>query len=231
MSGRLPLSSASLRPVRQTWRGKKAAARQEGIPLTAQELQQPLPPASQNAAPLYTKLTHLLHDKPLGLPPYAEGMDAFHAYTPAQVAAVRHTLAARQDVMTLVHQAADKPQCVFLRDWKQGVTLNFPEFMPMREAARLIKTESYLLARGWALQRSRCRSSQRLSSGSTRRVRPCSFGVPRWIGKRVAYSQWNAEHPRPSRAERRCGQRGAKSCGAYACCPVTPRCNGRGNRV
>ena len=92
-------------------------------------------------------LTKLLHDKPLHLPKYAEGMDAFHSYTPAQIAAVRQTLAARQDVMTLVHQAADKPKCVFVRDWNQGVTLDFPEFDPMREAARLIKTESYLLAR------------------------------------------------------------------------------------
>ena len=126
---------------------EEAAARREGIPLTAQALQQPLPPAGQNAAPLYTKLTKLLHDKPLRLPKYAEGMDAFHSYTPAQIAAVRQTLAARQDVMTLVHQAADKPRCVFVRDWSQGVKLNLPEYQPMREAARLIKTESYLMAR------------------------------------------------------------------------------------
>ncbi len=126
---------------------EEAAARREGIPLTAQELQKPLPPPDQNAAPLYTKLTKLLHDKPLGLPKYAEGMDAFHAYTPAQIAAVRRTLVARQDVMALVHQAADKPQCVFVRDWNKGVDLEFPEYQLMREAARLIKTESYLLAR------------------------------------------------------------------------------------
>ena len=126
---------------------EEAVARREGIPLTAQELQQPLPPPNQNAAPLYTKLTKLLHDKPLGLPKYAEGMDAFHSYTPAQIAAVRQTLAARQDVMTLVHQAADKPKCVFVRDWSKGVKLDFPEYLPMREAARLLETESYLLAR------------------------------------------------------------------------------------
>lgn len=126
---------------------EEAAARREGIPLTAHELQQPLPPASQNAAPLYVKLTKLLHDKPLGLPKYAEGMDAFHSYTPAQIAAVRQTLAARQDVMTLVHQAADKPQCVFVRDWGMGPDLMFPEYQPMRESARLIETESYLMAR------------------------------------------------------------------------------------
>lgn len=126
---------------------QEAAARREGIPLTAQALQQPLPPDSQNAAPLYTKLTKLLHDKPLGLPKYAEGMDAFHAYTPAQIAAVRRTLAARQDVMTLVHQAADKPQCVFVRDWSRGQEMAWPEYRAFLASAWLLKTESYLLAR------------------------------------------------------------------------------------
>jgi hypothetical protein len=126
---------------------EEAAARQEGIPLSAAQLQKPLPPPSQNAAPLYVTLTKLLHDKPLGLPKYAEGMDAFHTYTPEQIAAVRRTLAARQDVMTLVHQAADRPRCVFVRDWSQGIALEFPEYQHQREAARLLRTESYLLAR------------------------------------------------------------------------------------
>jgi len=133
---------------------EEAAARREGIPLTAQELQQPLPPAGQNAAPLYTKLTKLLHDKPLGLPKYAEGMDAFHSYTPAQIAAVRQTLAARQDVMTLVHQAADKPQCVFVRDWNKGRDMAWPEYHAFLVSAWLLKTESYLLARDGNFQES-----------------------------------------------------------------------------
>ncbi len=126
---------------------EEAAARREGIPLTAQQLQQSLPPADQNAAPLYTKLTKLLHDRPLGLPKYAEGMDALHSYTPAQIAAVRRTLAARQDVMTLVHEAADKPQCVFVRDWNKGRDLAWPEYQALLASAWLLKTESYLLAR------------------------------------------------------------------------------------
>ena len=117
---------------------EQAAARQAGIPLDASQLQPPLPPPSQNAAPLYVNLTKLLHDKPLGLPPYAEGMDAFHSYTPAQVAAVRKILTARSDVLALVHQVADRPQCVFVRDWKQGIFLKFPENKPQREAARLL---------------------------------------------------------------------------------------------
>ena len=121
--------------------------RQAGMALGPEEMQLPLPPPQQNAAPLYSKLTKLLHDKPLGLPKYAEGMDAFHSYTPAQIAAVRRTLAARQDVMTLIHEAAGKPRCVFVRNWGLGVDVPFPEYQPMREAVRLLKTESYLLAR------------------------------------------------------------------------------------
>ena len=131
----------------ESLRREQALDRQAGMALTPAQMQRPPPPASQNAAPLYTKLTALLHDKPLGLPKYAEGMDAFHAYTPAQIAQVRRTLAARPDVMALVHQAADRPQCVFVRNWGSGVDLMFPEYQPMREAARLLKTESYLLAR------------------------------------------------------------------------------------
>lgn len=126
---------------------EEEAAHREGILLSAQELQQPLPSPDLNAAPIYTKLTKLLHDKPLGLPKYAEGMDAFHTYTPAQIASVRHILGARQDVMTLVHQAADKPQCVFLRDWRKGRDAAWPEFHALLASAWLIKTESYLLAR------------------------------------------------------------------------------------
>ena len=126
---------------------EEVLARQAGMALTPEQMQRPLPPIEQNAAPLYTTLTGLLHDKPLGLPKYAEGMDAFHSYTPEQIALVRRTLIARPDVMALVHQAADKPQCVFVRGWNNPFTATFPEYLPMREAARLLKTESYLLAR------------------------------------------------------------------------------------
>ena len=132
---------------------EEAAARQAGVPLDPAQLQQPLPPPGQNAAPLYIKLTQLLHDKPLGLPKYGEGMDAFHSYTPAQIASVRQTLASRRDVMTLVHQAADKPQCVFARDWSNGLEMEFPEYQTQREAARLLETESYLMAKNGNYQK------------------------------------------------------------------------------
>ena len=124
----------------------REAASKEGIPLDPDALQKPLPPDDQNAAPVYQKLFQLLKAKPLGLPLYAQPLVSDHAYTPAQLAAVQKIYDSRPDVWGLVHQAADRPQCVFARDWKQGAGILFPEFQKMREAARLLNTETYLLA-------------------------------------------------------------------------------------
>ena len=124
----------------------REAAVKEGIPLTPDALQKPLPPEGENAAPLYQKLFQLLRDKPLHLPAYAQPLVSDHTYTPEQLAVVQKIYDSRQDVWDLVHQAADKPQCVFVRDWKQGAGILFPEYQKIREAARLLNTESYLLA-------------------------------------------------------------------------------------
>ena len=126
---------------------EQAAARAAGIPLEAAHLQRPLPPPSQNAAPLYVKLAKLLRNKPLLQPPYAEHMVATESYTPAQIAAVRELLVDRSDVTSLAHQAAARPQCVFVRDWNKGLSLEFPEYQRMRPAVRLLTAQSYLLAR------------------------------------------------------------------------------------
>jgi hypothetical protein len=45
-----------------------------------------------------------------------------------------------------VHQATDRPQCAFRRDWSQGPAMKFPEFATLRSAARLLRVESILLA-------------------------------------------------------------------------------------
>lgn len=127
---------------------QRAAARREGIPLTPKEFQRPSPPPDQDAAPIYEQLTRLLKEKPLD----PKGEDAAsrlgsrYQYTAEDVAAARNLFADRQDVVTLAHQATDRPQCVFQRDWSLGPSLLFPEFAPARAAARLIKAESYLLA-------------------------------------------------------------------------------------
>lgn len=125
---------------------ESSAAQKMNIPLSPQSLQSPMPPPAQNAAPYYIALTDLLTKKslPVFFDKYEKNI--VPTYTPEQIAMARQTLAQRSDVMALVHQAAGKPQCVFTRDWSQGMNLKFPEYTAIREAARLIKMESYLQA-------------------------------------------------------------------------------------
>jgi hypothetical protein len=126
-------------------RARDAAAK-AGIPLDAAALQKPLPPDGENAATAYAALARLLRDKPLRLPMYAQPLGTGYAYTPAQLAALQKVYDSRRDVWDLVHQAADRPRCVFARDWKQGPAVLFPEYQWLREASRLLNTETYLLA-------------------------------------------------------------------------------------
>jgi hypothetical protein len=128
---------------------EQAAARREGVPLDPRQLQAPLPAADQNAAPLYDRLTRLFHDKPLRLPTSAEkGLSSTRPCPPAEIAEARRALASRPEVMALVHQAADRPRCVFAHDWSTVMLTDapMPEYQTMRHAVRLLQTESYLLA-------------------------------------------------------------------------------------
>jgi hypothetical protein len=47
----------------------------------------------------------------------------------------------------MIHEAADRPQCVFRRNWALGLAVVFPEHSTLRRVERLLKAESYLLAR------------------------------------------------------------------------------------
>ena len=124
----------------------RAAIEKDGVSLDPARLQRPLPPDGQNAAPLYAKLFQVLHDRPLNLPLYAQPLTGDHAYTPEQIAAVRKIYDSRPEVWALLHQATDRPRCVWTRDWSQGFGVLFPEYQQMREAARLVNTETFLLA-------------------------------------------------------------------------------------
>ena len=123
---------------------ERTAAEKEGILTRPAELQPPPPPADQNAAPLYLQLDALRKQKPLYLPLYAQPLNGRYAYTPEQIAAVQKEYDARQDIFTLLHQATDKPQCVFVHDRSQGFYVSFPEYTGLRESAREINTESLL---------------------------------------------------------------------------------------
>jgi len=130
---------------------ERALAQKEGLAVVPAQLNRPLPPDDRNAAPLYVRLDTLRHAKPLyvkgGVPLYAQSLSAQHAFTPEQITRVRQAVDARQDVFALLHQAADRPQCVFARDWTKD-TLNAPflQYAGLRESARELRTESVLLA-------------------------------------------------------------------------------------
>ena len=128
---------------------EQAADRREGIQLDPRQLQTPLTPPAQNAAPLYDRLTRIFHDDPLRLPASVQGgLSDTRPCPPADVAEARRVLASRPEVMALVHQAADRPRCVFVHDWSTVMVTDapMPEYQTMRHAARLLQTESYLLA-------------------------------------------------------------------------------------
>ncbi len=125
---------------------ERELAEKVGLRTRPVQMQPPLPPAGQNAAPLYVQLDALRRRNPLHLPLYAQPLGS-DAYTPGQIAIVQKEVDAHQDLFTLLHQAADKPQCVFARDYSGSLNGNaFTNYQALRENAREINTESILLA-------------------------------------------------------------------------------------
>lgn len=134
-----------------------AAARRAGIPTTPQELQAPLPPPEENAAPLYTELTKILEAKPLSKDQkIINDSDHRGVLSPVQFELLRRALKSRSDLASLVHRAVARPQCVFTRDWTAPYYAPEPEAVTMRFAARVIAAESQLMAHdGKALEATR----------------------------------------------------------------------------
>lgn len=120
---------------------ERATAQGAGIPLTATT---PTVPAAQNAAPLYDQWWQLSKAKPLALPRFA-GINWPLAYqdqsnlSPPQLAQLAQLVQNRSDLFDLLHQATDKPALAF----KQPL---WEHYAALREGAREIASESYLLA-------------------------------------------------------------------------------------
>ena len=123
---------------------ERRLAEKEGIVTRAGQPQQTLPPAGENAAVLYARLDALRKKQPsasyLTMP--AETFSLRYTYTPAQLDAIRTAVQSRPDILTLLHQAVAKPQCVFPSDPAPP----FAEYAGLREDARELKAESTLLA-------------------------------------------------------------------------------------
>lgn len=129
-----------------------AAAKRAGFPVTAMDLQAPLPPPDQNAAPIYTRLERLLKTKPLSEADKVADYEGYnpnspHATRVERMQDLRLALTDREDVVTLIHQAAARPKCVFVRNWSAAFRME--EFIPdhalFRSAARWLFSESALM--------------------------------------------------------------------------------------
>jgi len=119
------------------------------VPVSGAELAKPLPPASENAAPIYEDLIKTLKDSPLSKED--EILDTYGGQThpsPADTQEAAAALARRQDLVTIAHKAAAIPKCVFDRPWASGdiVSIPLPELAKVRQATRLISTESQVMA-------------------------------------------------------------------------------------
>lgn len=146
----LALTATSAAPARAqsgAYARELAAARRAGLPTRPADLQRPLPPEGRNAAPLWRKLDALLKAHRLTSNDDTD-LTALLGRTPptaAQVARGRQLLANRRDVLTVIHQAAERPACVFERKWSLGPAVLFPEYARMRMASRWLMGESGLL--------------------------------------------------------------------------------------
>jgi hypothetical protein len=127
---------------------ERTAMRRAGLPLTRAELKETAPPPEQDAAPFYRQLVRVLEAQPLDpqLTKLVADLDKRFSHTDQQTAALRTLLGDRQDVMGLIHQAGDRPGCSLRADWEHDSTL-VSETSAMRQAIRLLRAESGLLAR------------------------------------------------------------------------------------
>jgi len=130
---------------------ERAACAKLGLPTTLTQINQPLPPVSENAAPLYGQWDALRKTTPLQLPRFmtaAGTVSLRYAYTPAQLAEARAALAARPEYTSLLDQATNRPRCVFALDWTTYPKVDvFTHFASLREASRTYSSEGFLQAK------------------------------------------------------------------------------------
>ena len=84
---------------------ERSLAEKEGIVTRTGQSQQVLPPADQNAAPLYMELDALRKQKPSSsyLTMSAETLSLRYTYTPTQLTAVQNSVQSRPDILALLH--------------------------------------------------------------------------------------------------------------------------------
>jgi hypothetical protein len=126
------------------------AVQQAGMPTSARDLAQPQPSDDENAATVYVDLKASLDAAPLAGDD--ELIDTYLTIvnpTQAQTNRAKSVLARRADMMERVHKAASRPKCVFDRDYsiENTASIKFPELKTVRAAARMLSSESLVMAR------------------------------------------------------------------------------------
>jgi hypothetical protein len=114
----------------------ETVAKGEGIPLTADTT---MPQADKNAATIYKEWRALQRERNYSSPNYASVMTYGWAYTPAQLEAIRQLIKAHLPEFDLLRRAIGQPAWAY----PLGVS---PDYASVREAAREIEMESYMLA-------------------------------------------------------------------------------------
>lgn len=126
-------------------------ARKAGLILRAVDMQKLVPPPSQNAAPFYVDLA-AIHTPKVRIAQFGDKDLPWHSANfiaeKSDVPALTAYLNKHQRELSLIYQAAKRPQCVFRRAWNREdpSQIMFPEFAAMRHGVRLLYAQSQLLS-------------------------------------------------------------------------------------
>lgn len=120
--------------------GDLMALRAHGFPIAPEDLKPTKPiPAVRNAAPLFIRAAKTLNEgsaQTVAMKKVTAGMST-KATAAAKVEA-EQSYSKLGELVTLAEQAADRPDCQFVRDWNQGFSMEFPEFRAMKDLCRLL---------------------------------------------------------------------------------------------
>ncbi|MGV3618647.1 MAG: hypothetical protein ACO1SV_25265 [Fimbriimonas sp.] len=150
-----------------TLEGDLAELRRTGFPTEPADLNRPQPAnPDANAAPLYVQATKLLREgssADQAMRKVSQGLSA--KAKPDQVREAEVAYSELSDLIDLAERAADRPECVFDRDWSKGYALEFREYRPLKDLAKLLayKAERQSKAGDWRGALRSVRRSQQIA--------------------------------------------------------------------
>ena len=124
---------------------ERAAAKREDVPMTREDMLR-IPPVenARNAAPLYREVSDAMQKLPYTAWDSVRPL-LLNQATDQDRKQVRWLLEQCRKVLEQAEKAALLPDCDFQPDWKQGVTLAFPEYASLRQVVRLFSARAILI--------------------------------------------------------------------------------------